>query len=72
MYTRLKGRLARFRVHKEVERTREGRVAEVGIAFMHRAFLDALIISRIILRYHALNISGIKVVRSQRRLVNAY
>lgn len=73
MYTRLNGRLARFRVHKEIERTRrrEAREAEVGVAFMHRAFLDALIISRIILRYHAINISESKEVGSQRRLVNA-
>lgn len=71
MYTRLKGRLARFRVYKEAGRTREEEEKpEVGVAFMHRAFLGTLIISRIISHYRALNISGIKEVQSQRHLVN--
>lgn len=49
---------------------KEGREAEIGVVFMHRAFLDALIILRIILHYHTLNVSEIKEVRSQRHLVN--
>jgi len=68
MYTRLKRRFVRFRVHKEVEWTREGREAKIGVAFMHRAFLDVLIISRIISRYHALNMSGIKEVGSRKSI----
>ena len=63
MYTRLKGRFARFHVHKEVG-WREGKEVEIGVAFMHRAFLDVLIISRIILHYRTLNISEIKEMGS--------
>jgi len=43
MYTRLKGRLTRFRVHKEVERTREGRGAKVSrlcIAYSSTNYLE--------------------------------